>query len=51
MASRGYGWFDEAKLLPSERQVRFGSARLRVSGPPARPRTAFDNRAPGRAAG
>ncbi len=34
MASRSHGWFDEAKLLPSELQVRSGSARLRVSGPP-----------------
>ncbi len=34
MASRSHGWFDEAKLLPSERLVRLGTARLRMTGPP-----------------
>jgi hypothetical protein len=36
MASRSHGWFDEAKLLPSEHQVRSGAARPRISGPPPR---------------
>lgn len=34
MASRSHGWFDDAKLLPSERLMRSGLARLRISGPP-----------------
>jgi hypothetical protein len=34
MASRSHGWFDEAKLLPSERLIRSATARLRISGPP-----------------
>jgi hypothetical protein len=34
MASRSHGWFDDAKLLPSERPVRSATARLRMSGPP-----------------
>jgi hypothetical protein len=34
MASRGHGWFDDAKLLPSERLIRSGTVRLRIPGPP-----------------
>lgn len=34
MASRSQGWFDEAQLLPSERLVRSGTARLRIPEPP-----------------
>jgi len=34
MASRSHGWFDDAKLLPTERMVRSGPARLRIPGPP-----------------
>jgi hypothetical protein len=34
MASRSHGWFDEAKLLPSERLIRRGTARLRMPAPP-----------------
>ena len=34
MASRSHGWFDDAKLLPEERMVRSGLARLRIPGPP-----------------
>ena len=34
MASRHHGWFDDAKLLPDERMVRSGLARLRIPGPP-----------------
>jgi hypothetical protein len=34
MASRGRDWFDEAKLLPSERLIRSATVRLRISGPP-----------------
>jgi len=34
MASRGHGWFDEAKLLPSERLVHSGAALLRIPRPP-----------------
>ncbi len=34
MASRSHGWFDDAKLLPAERMVRYGPARLRIPGPP-----------------
>jgi hypothetical protein len=34
MASRSHGWFDESKLLSSERIVREGTARLRIPGPP-----------------
>ncbi len=34
MASRSHGWFDEAQLLPTERLVRSGTARLRIPEPP-----------------
>lgn len=34
MASRGQGWLDDAKLLPSERLIRSGTVRLRMAGPP-----------------
>lgn len=31
---RGQGWFDDAMLLPGERLVRRGAARLCIDGPP-----------------
>jgi hypothetical protein len=34
MASRSHGLFDEAQLLPSDRLVRSGTARLRIPEPP-----------------
>ena len=34
MASRSHSWFDDEKLLPSERMVRSGRVRLRTASPP-----------------
>ncbi len=34
MATRPHTWFNESKLLPGERLVRQGGARLRIDSPP-----------------